>query len=255
MLSTLAAFALVFAPTDAMAMDVQANAASVSTTTTTVSTTITSTTTTTLTPYWSSVLLGVFPTEPIHALELQIDVDRLHADPVCEYLIGGPGNTFSLGYIERHYDAPWNADGFLMRSQALLECAYRTEADDGPSSLENYVLKFVHAWINLDWVHRKPVTTRICVLAFDPEGNSSQHAGCRFACGDAICDGGEPTVLDALIVLRSGVALSDCPALLCDTDSDGTVSASDALRVLRRAIGLAQPLLCPPPEHCLTPQQ
>jgi hypothetical protein len=249
--ATFATVAFAVAPADAAAVRLAANTDGASTTTTTVSTTMT--TTTTLMPYWSSVLLGIFPAEPIHALELQIDVDQPHAAPACIYLIPD-AVTVSNGYIEQRYDVPSNPDGSLMRSQAAIECSYRTESDEGPSSEENYVLNFVHAWINLDWVHRKPVATRICVLAFDADGNSpTRQSGCRYACGDAICNGGEPTVLDALIVLRSAVALSSCSAALCDTDTDGSVSASDAFRVLRRAVGIAQPLLCPPPDHCLTP--
>lgn len=60
---------------------------------------------------------------------------------------------------------------------------------------------------------------------------------------------------DALQVLRAGVGVRDCPLCLCDTDGNGTVSAADALAVLRVAVGQDMDLLCPPcqGEEGLTP--
>jgi cysteine-rich repeat protein len=67
------------------------------------------------------------------------------------------------------------------------------------------------------------------------------------ACGDAD-DSGAVTATDALIVLRTSVNLSSCDACVCDVDSSGgatPTTASDALRVLQRGVGLPSALVCP----------
>jgi hypothetical protein len=67
---------------------------------------------------------------------------------------------------------------------------------------------------------------------------------CRFACGDAICDGGEPKVSDALAVLRRALGTYECPLRICDVNHDAQVTAADSLKVLRRAVSLRSVLLC-----------
>ncbi len=63
-------------------------------------------------------------------------------------------------------------------------------------------------------------------------------------CGDATIDG-RLTATDALYVLKAAVGLQTCLACLCDADGDGTILATDALRVLKRAVGLPAPVACP----------
>lgn len=50
---------------------------------------------------------------------------------------------------------------------------------------------------------------------------------------------------DALFVLKAAVGLVSCPLCTCDTDNSGKVTASDALRVLRKAVGQIVTLNCP----------
>jgi uncharacterized delta-60 repeat protein len=64
------------------------------------------------------------------------------------------------------------------------------------------------------------------------------------ACGDANGDG-MITATDALIVLRAAVGSSTCAPCQCDTDDSGSIAATDALRVLRTAVGQAVTLQCP----------
>ncbi|MFT4571452.1 MAG: hypothetical protein ACI8TX_000063 [Hyphomicrobiaceae bacterium] len=63
------------------------------------------------------------------------------------------------------------------------------------------------------------------------------------ACGDLGGDG-SLQASDALSVLRKAVAGAACPLRLCDADGDGRVLASDALAVLRGAVGLVANLRC-----------
>jgi TolB protein len=73
-------------------------------------------------------------------------------------------------------------------------------------------------------------------------------------CGDPVAFTVEPaesgeqrtiTASDALVVLRAAVGSATCDACVCDVNDSGGVTASDALIVLRRAIGLSVELLCP----------
>jgi cysteine-rich repeat protein len=64
-------------------------------------------------------------------------------------------------------------------------------------------------------------------------------------CGDANANGTIQSS-DALQVLRKAVGTPDiCAPQRCDTDNSGSISSSDALRVLRKAVGLPEPLTCP----------
>jgi hypothetical protein len=65
-------------------------------------------------------------------------------------------------------------------------------------------------------------------------------------CGDA--DGNESVVAaDALLTLRAAVLGAECALHRCDTDDDGSITATDALRVLWAAVGLVVELRCPWP--------
>lgn len=63
-------------------------------------------------------------------------------------------------------------------------------------------------------------------------------------CGDTNSDL-RVTSRDALILLRSTIGLVQCDRCVCDTDSSGTISASDALATLQVAVGLERNMFCP----------
>jgi hypothetical protein len=65
-------------------------------------------------------------------------------------------------------------------------------------------------------------------------------------CGDPDRSGDVQTT-DALLVLRAAVGEISCAPAQCDADRSGSLSAADALRVLRTAVGIAGSLLCPAP--------
>jgi hypothetical protein len=65
-------------------------------------------------------------------------------------------------------------------------------------------------------------------------------------CGEPVAAG--PVAVDALEVLRTATGASDCGGrepCICDVNSSGGVTASDALTVLRKAVGLDVTLTCP----------
>ena len=54
------------------------------------------------------------------------------------------------------------------------------------------------------------------------------------------------TASDALFILRAAVGSESCELCVCDVDSGGSVAASDALAVLQFAVGLDVTMSCPP---------
>lgn len=84
------------------------------------------------------------------------------------------------------------------------------------------------------------------------DSNTSKHDGCdqcdiRRLCGDAT---GDRKLLanDALRTLQRAIGLDvDCPDWVCDINSNGVVSASDALSLLRASVGLVVNLQCGEP--------
>jgi hypothetical protein len=63
-------------------------------------------------------------------------------------------------------------------------------------------------------------------------------------CGDPNADE-MITASDALTVLRAAVGAATCRACVCDVDNSGSTTAPDALRVLRVAVGQSVALECP----------
>jgi para-aminobenzoate synthetase/4-amino-4-deoxychorismate lyase len=63
-------------------------------------------------------------------------------------------------------------------------------------------------------------------------------------CGDPTGDG-RITATDALGVLRAAVGSDACQLCVCDVDSSGTISAVDALRTLSVSVGQISGLSCP----------
>jgi len=64
------------------------------------------------------------------------------------------------------------------------------------------------------------------------------------ACGQPQSTGALPTASDALAVLNVSVGIGTCSLCVCDVDASGQVMATDALIVLRAAIGLSVTLQC-----------
>lgn len=70
---------------------------------------------------------------------------------------------------------------------------------------------------------------------------------CEGRCGDPVPLVGKVTSTDALYILRGAVGLVACPSCLCDVNGSGSLLASDALLDLRDAVGQEVELKCPAP--------
>jgi len=69
---------------------------------------------------------------------------------------------------------------------------------------------------------------------------------CR-SCAHPISGGVQPLASDALAILRRAVGAQQCNLCVCDVDSSGSVVATDALITLRRAVGQPVSIVCPAP--------
>ncbi|HYB99820.1 MAG TPA: hypothetical protein VEC57_11885 [Candidatus Limnocylindrales bacterium] len=63
-------------------------------------------------------------------------------------------------------------------------------------------------------------------------------------CGQPVTNFTKPVASDALGVLRAAVGSLECLSCVCDVDSSGGTNASDALRTLRFAVGTVDELDC-----------
>jgi hypothetical protein len=66
----------------------------------------------------------------------------------------------------------------------------------------------------------------------------------EFPCGEAADPEGVSSS-DALVVLRVAVGTAECADCICDIDASGSITAGDAMAVLRRAVGQNAQLRCP----------
>jgi hypothetical protein len=65
-------------------------------------------------------------------------------------------------------------------------------------------------------------------------------------CSLPVTEGPTPKASDCLFILGAGVGSRTCtPVCICDTDASGAISASDALRCLRAAVGQPVTIDCP----------
>jgi hypothetical protein len=64
------------------------------------------------------------------------------------------------------------------------------------------------------------------------------------SCGDPNANG--ITATDALYVLKAAVGLQACELCICDVAGGGSITATDALITLQIAVGSSTPLMCPP---------
>ncbi len=100
------------------------------------------------------------------------------------------------------------------------------------------------AWVPVD---PPPQHVLVVTATYDATGDTSEFSACTAigACGDPNASG-SVTAADALQVLRAAVGAGHCVQCICDVNASGSTSATDALVVLRRSVGQDVALDCPP---------
>ena len=91
-----------------------------------------------------------------------------------------------------------------------------------------------------------PSSSDFALTELDSVALGSVSGSNRNVCGSPETGASTPTARDAYVILRKadGHAVS-CANCECDADNSGSVGASDALRVVRRSVGLSGALNCP----------
>ena len=80
--------------------------------------------------------------------------------------------------------------------------------------------------------------------------NTSEFSACfDYGASDVLCgdynEDGVVTASDALSVLRVAVGSVSCEACICDVNDAGGITTTDALFVLRKAVGQNVAMNCP----------
>lgn len=88
---------------------------------------------------------------------------------------------------------------------------------------------------------RRAVAALLTLACFAAPNPANANQG---DCGQPSSMGADPVASDALAILRTAVGAAECETCVCDVTADGTVAAADALKVLRFAVGAAASLDC-----------
>ncbi|HYB99468.1 MAG TPA: hypothetical protein VEC57_10105 [Candidatus Limnocylindrales bacterium] len=78
------------------------------------------------------------------------------------------------------------------------------------------------------------------LVALSPQVAGADHT----RCGQPVTSGSDPTASDALAVLRRAVGTLACDLCVCDVNQSGSVTATDALATLKNAVGQDVDLSC-----------
>jgi hypothetical protein len=223
------------------------SAATTTTTTTTtssitVSTAFVSTSSSMLEEYDNDREFTVYPAQPIASLTVHVKAYPDYGPDDASCVFYGPGSAVTGFRGETTFTFASLPKGELDRSQALFNCSYYTHEPHGSLGLDDIQIVKYEARNS----EGKLVDLESCITEISDDAIPLPGPGdCRNACGDAICDGGEPTAADALGVLKRALGFFFCRMSICDTNHDGEVTTTDALKVLRRAVSLRSVLLCP----------
>lgn len=231
----------------ALAVEAQASVPETTFTSSTTPTTMhpVSTSSSILEDYDNDRMFGVYPSAPIATLKVRFKAypDYGPEDASCRFYGPGSAGPYTAFDGEMTFSFATLSKGELDRSQAVVNCEFYTHEPHGSLGSSDIYASVVEAR-NSDG---ELVPTMFCLL--DESDDNLPEPGtddCRHACGDAVCDGGEPKVSDALAVLKRALGSYSCPLLRCDVNHDGEVTAADGLKVLRRAVQLRSVLLCLP---------
>jgi hypothetical protein len=229
----------------ALAALVSPSAATTTTTTTTpsitVSTAFVSTSSSMLVDYDNDRVFAVFPSQPIASLTVHMKAYPDYGPDDAPCVFWGPGSSVAGFDGETTFTFASLSKGELDRSQGLFNCSYYTHEPHGALDGDDIRATKLEGR-NSDG---ELVPVEICLVDQDYDSIPLPGPGdCRQACGDAICDGGEPTAADSLAVLKRALGTFSCALRICDTNHDGQVTSTDALKVLRRAVSLRSVLLC-----------
>jgi hypothetical protein len=180
------------------------------------------------------------PSEAVYRLTLwsPLPVKAYEISQLFEHPDGGPGATDTCEI------APITEGTTYDMFRDIVVCRVPTGEGGTEIAAEDWTVELVSA---TGLLGGEIAGAKLCPTCFDADG------GCEipYLCGDVNGDG-EIRAADALRTLISAVSCSEstpakcCDPVYCDVDP-ARGDTTDALEILRAAIGIAQPLMCPPP--------
>lgn len=173
---------------------------------------------------------------------LGVDYALALASAGGELFVGGSFRSVE-NFTPAHRVARWNGEGWSAMPPGIDE--------GGDEYVEAMIVHDQRLWIAGDFLNLDDGRASVGVAAWrdclfgDTELCAPPTTLPTALCGDASGDD-RITALDALMVLEASVQSGECDPWRCDINHSGTVTAADALAILRRAIGLDVTLDCPP---------
>jgi len=189
---------------------------------------------------WDSfAVVGIFPRGPLRRLSISVEVNTNYGiEPAGENhcTLLVEGATMTYAWPGR-FQIEFPPGLPYRQSQAVLSCDYYTHEPNLGMSFDFYLDEAT----NEDG-YGVLRSTALCLTQWDYD-DPSRTLDSRWLCGDAD-DDESVHVSDALAVLRTAVGVGSCVNERCDVDGDRSTSPSDALRVLQFAVGRDVSLLC-----------
>jgi hypothetical protein len=189
---------------------------------------------------WESLaVVGIFPRAPLSSLTISVTINTNYgSDSAWE----GVCTLLVEGATMTHewpglFHIEFPSSSPYRQSQAVMACDYYTHEPNLGMSFDFSLVEARNAA-----EHNVLPSTAMCLTQWDYD-NPSQTVDSRWLCGDASGDDSVGTS-DALAVLRAAVGAASCVRARCDADGDGSIAPSDALRVLQFAVGRDVSLLC-----------
>jgi len=172
----------------------------------------------------------------------------------CSLPTAGPVSAASLSQ-EDYYDPYVLTDlpDSIPARAKLLECSNQhLQGKDDPAYLFNALAVWPSDLAATNKQGSDAPAPRVCLTDIVCDGGDTGDEPYGFEwdplpdCGDASGDG-QLASSDALGILRVAVGIDDCSPVpeVCDTDDSGTSTSSDALVLLRKVVGIAVELRCP----------
>jgi hypothetical protein len=189
---------------------------------------------------WNTMaVVGIFPRGPLRSLSISVTVNTNYGSgPAWENVCTPLVEGATLTYTwPGMFEVEFPPSSRYRQSQAVLACDYYTHEPNLGMSFDFYLVEA----INVDG-NNVIRNTAMCLTQLDYD-NPSLTLDSRWLCGDAD-DDGSVEVSDALAVLRAAVGVASCVNARCDADGNGSTAPTDALRVLQFTVGRDVSLLC-----------
>ena len=189
---------------------------------------------------WNTLaVVGIFPRAPLRSVLISVTVNTNYGSgPAWEYVCTSLVEGATMNYAGPGlFEVEFPSSSPYRQSQAVLACDYYTHEPNLGMDFDFYLVEATN--LQGSSILRG---TAMCLTQFDHD-NPSLTVDSRWLCGDAHEDE-SVNASDALAVLRSAVGTQPCARAICDINRNGSITPADALSVLQYALGQDVSLLC-----------